>query len=130
ERLVARLAVFFGLMAVLLVATGLYGTLSHTMSRRTAEVGIRMALGARRGQVLWSVVGHSLVVTLAGIALGLPLAVAGARFVKSMLFGVKPDDAGIFVAAVVGVFVVTTAASLIPARRAASVDPTTALRME
>lgn len=75
-RLVARLAVFFGLLAALLVATGLYGTLSYTVSRRTAEVGVRMALGARGGQVPWMVLRGSLLVSLAGVVLGLPLTIA------------------------------------------------------
>jgi predicted permease len=130
ERLMARLAMFFGLLAALLVATGLYGTLSHNTSRRTTEFGVRMALGARRGQVLWMVLGRSLVVGTIGIAAGVPLAIAGARLVQSMLFGVKSGDVTIFAAAIAGVIVVTLAASLIPARRAATIDPIVALRME
>ena len=130
ERMVARLAVFFGLMAALLVAIGLYGTLSHAMSRRTAEVGIRMALGAERGQVLWMVLGRSLVVSLAGTAVGLPFAIGGARLVRSMLFGVEAGNVRVFAGAVMGVVLVALAASLIPARRAASIDPIVALRME
>ena len=130
ERLVARLAVFFAAMAALLVAIGLYGTLSHNMSRRTAEVGIRIALGAERSQVMWMVLGRSLVVSLLGIGVGVPFAVAGARFMRAMLFGVQPGNVLIFAAAVVGVLAVALAASLIPARRAASIDPIVALRFE
>ena len=129
-RLLARLAVFFGLLAALLVAMGLYGTLAYMVSRRTVEVGIRMALGARRGQVLWMVLRGSLMVSVVGVLLGLPLAMAGARFLESMLFGVKPGDPRFFAAAVAGIALVALAASLIPARRAASVDPITALRFE
>ncbi len=129
-RLLARLSVFFGLLAALLVATGLYGTLSYTVSRRTAEVGIRMALGAQRAAVLWMVLRGSLAVSLAGVALGLPLAVFGARLLEAMLFGVQPNDPRIFAAAVAGILAVAAAASLIPARRAASVDPITALRQD
>ena len=129
-RLLARLAVFFGLLAALLVATGLYGTLSYTVSRRTAEVGIRMALGAQRGAVLWMVLRGSLTVSLAGVALGLPLAVFGTRLLRSLLFGVKPNDPRIFAAALAGILAVAVAASLLPARRAASVDPITALRQD
>jgi len=130
DRVVARLAVFFGLLAALLVATGLYGTLAYTVGRRTVEVGIRMALGARRGQVLWMVLRGSLIVSAAGVLIGLPLAIAGARFLQSMLFGVKPGDPLFFIAASVGIAVIALAAGLIPARRAASVDPINALRSE
>src|SRR5438552_3358243 len=93
ERLFARLAMSFGLLATLLVATGLYGTLAYRVSRRTAEIGVRMALGARRGQVLWMVLRESLLVTLAGVVVGVPLALAGARLLKSTLFGLTPGDA-------------------------------------
>jgi predicted permease len=130
ERLVARLSVFFGLLAALLVATGLYGTLSYNMSQRTTEVGVRMALGARRGQVLWMVLRGTLAVAAAGIAVGLPLAFAGARFMRSMLYGVQPGSLCMFGSAVIGIVVVSLAASLIPARRAASIDPIIALRFE
>ncbi|HEV2690236.1 MAG TPA: FtsX-like permease family protein [Bryobacteraceae bacterium] len=129
-RLLARLGVFFGLLAALLVATGLYGTLAYTVSRRTVEMGIRMALGARRGQVLWMVLRGSLLVSAAGVLIGLPLAIGGARFLESMLFGVKADDPRFFIAAVIGIALVALVASLIPARRAASVDPIVALRFE
>ena len=130
DRVVARLAVFFGLLAALLVATGLYGTLAYTVGRRTVEVGIRMALGARRGQVLWMILRGSLIVSALGLVIGLPLAIAGARFLESMLFGVKPGDPRFFIAAAIGIAVIALGASLIPARRAASVDPINALRFE
>lgn len=129
-RLLARLSVFFGLLAALLVATGLYGTLAYMVDRRTVEVGIRMALGARRGEILWMVLRGSLIVGAIGVVIGLPLAIAGAKYLESMLFGVKPADPRYFIAAVGGIALVTLAASLIPARRAASVDPIQALRSE
>jgi predicted permease len=130
ERLFSRLSTFFGLMAALLVATGLYGTLAYRVSRRTAEIGVRMALGARPGQVLWMIMRESFVVGLAGIALGLPLAIAGARLLRSTLFGLRPGDPWSFAAALAAVMVVAVGASVIPARRAASVDPMVALRSE
>ena len=130
QRLFARLSMFFGLLAALLVATGLYGTLAYTVSRRTSEVGVRMALGARRGQVLWMVLRGSLLVSLAGITAGLPLAVAGSHLLQSMLYGVKPGDPWSYAAALAGIVGVALLASWIPARRAASVDPTVALRQE
>src|SRR5437868_10271805 len=92
EHLFARLAMFFGLLAALLVATGLYGTLAYRVNRRTSEIGIRMALGAQRQQVLWMVLRESLVLGAIAIAVGLPLAIAGSRLLKSMLFGLQPFD--------------------------------------
>jgi len=128
ERLFGRFAMFFGVLAVLLVATGLYGTLAYAVSRRTAEVGVRMALGAQRGQVLWMVLKGSLVVCPGAIAVGVPAAIGAVRFLRSMLYGVEPGDPMTFSAAVSGILTVAFAASLIPARRAASVDPLVALR--
>ncbi len=130
ERLSARLATSFGLLAALLVATGLYGTLSYRVSRRTAEIGVRMALGAQRRQVLWMILRESLAVSVAGLLFGLPLAVAGARVLRSMLFGVGPGDSVAFAAAILGLATVALAASWIPARRATKVDPMVALRYE
>ena len=129
-RLFARLSMFFGLIAALLVATGLYGTLAYRVSRRTSEIGVRMALGAQRSHVLWMVLRESLLMSVAGIAVGVPLAVGGAQLMRSMLFGVSPGDVVSFACAVVGVTLVMLVASAIPARRAASVDPIIALRYE
>jgi predicted permease len=130
QRLLGRVSIFFALLAALLVATGLSGTLAYRVSRRTAEIGVRMALGAQRRQVLWMVLQESLAVTVAGVSVGLPLAIAGARVLRSTLFGLGPGDPLSFVAALLGMAFVTFVASLIPARRAASVDPMQALRTE
>jgi predicted permease len=130
EHLFARLALFFGLLAALLVATGLYGTVAYRVSRRTAEIGVRVALGARRQQVLWMVLRESLSVSVAGILLGLPLAIAGARFLRSILFGLAPQDPLALFVAVLGTCSVALAASLIPAFRATRVNPIVALRYE
>ena len=130
ERLFARLSAFFGLLAALLVAVGLYGTLSYRVSRRTAELGVRMALGAQRRQVLWMVLRESLVMCVAGVLGGLPLAVGAAHVLRSMLFGLGPNDPLSFAGALCGIFFVCLVASYIPARRATKVDPMVALRYE
>jgi predicted permease len=130
ERLFARLSVFFGLLAALLVATGLYGTLAYKVSRRTGEIGIRMALGAERRQVLWMVLRESLFLSLAGLLVGLPLASVGARALRSTLFGVGFLDPATLAGAIVGIILVALGASYQPARRAANVDPMVAVRCE
>jgi ABC-type antimicrobial peptide transport system permease subunit len=128
--LFARLAGFFGLLAVVLVATGLYGTLSYRVNMRTAEIGVRMALGARRGQVVWMILRDSLVLAAVGIALGVPLAMMAGNALESSLYGVKAMDAMSYAIAVLGVIAVAVAASSLPAARAASVEPLQALRTE
>jgi predicted permease len=130
ERLFARLAFFFGLLAAILIGTGVYGTLAYAVSRRTPEIGIRMVLGAQRGEVVRMVVGETFVVCALGILLGVPAAIMAARVLEAQLYGVTPRDPASFVAAVAGVVFVALIASLIPARRAASIDPAIALRSE
>jgi predicted permease len=128
--LFARLAGFFGFLAVVLVATGLYGTLAYRVSMRTAEIGVRMAVGARRGQVVWMILQDSLVLTAVGVLLGIPLAMLVGRALAASLYGMKPLDPMSYLLAVAGVAVVALAASAVPANRAASVDPMRALRTE
>jgi predicted permease len=130
QLLFARLAEFFGLLAIVLVATGLYGTLSYRVNRRTAEIGVRMAIGARRGQVLWMVLRDSLFLTAMGVVLGLPLAALAGRALASSLYGVQPLDPLTYLLAIVGVALVALAAGALPAVRAASIDPLQALRSE
>jgi predicted permease len=129
-RLFARLSIFFGILAVLLVATGLYGTLAYRVDRRTSEIGVRMALGAQHGQVLWLILCESLLVSGAAILAGVPIAIGSARLMRTMLFGVQPGDIVSFLLALFGVILVALAASIIPARRAMRVDPMVALRYE
>ena len=126
----ARLAEFFGLLAVVLVATGLYGTLAYRVSVRTAEIGVRMAVGARRDQVLWMILKDSLLLAAAGVAAGVPLAMLVGRALSSSLYGVEPWDTLSYLLAVAGVTLVALAASAVPASRAASINPLTALRAE
>jgi predicted permease len=130
QLLFARLAGYFGLLAVVLVATGLYGTLTYRVNNRTVEIGVRMAVGARRWQVVWMVLRDSLLLTAIGVALGVPLAILVGKALASALYGVKPSDALTYAVAVLGVVLVALLASLIPARSAASIDPLTALRTE
>jgi len=130
QMLFGRLAAFFGLLAVVLVATGLYGTLAYRVNNRTVEIGVRLAVGAQRSQVVWMVLRDSLLLTAVGVAAGFPLALVVGRALSSSLYGVKPYDFATYGFAALGVAMVAVAASLIPARRAANVDPLTALRSE
>jgi predicted permease len=128
--LFARLAGFFGFLAVVLVATGLYGSLSYRVNMRTAEIGVRMAVGARRSQVVWMILRDSLVLTIAGVVIGVPLAMLVGHALASSLYGVKPLDAASYLLSVLGVAIVALVASAVPAGRAASIDPMRALRTE
>jgi len=130
QLLFARLAGFFGFLAVVLVATGLYGSLSYRVNMRTAEIGVRMAVGARRGQVVWMILRDSLLLTTVGVVIGIPLAMFVGRALESSLYGVKPLDTVSYLLAVIGVAIVALVASAVPAARAASVDPMTALRTD
>ena len=130
ERLVASLASLFGILALLLTCVGLYGLLAYTVNRRTNEIGIRMALGAERGQIAWMILRETLLLVACGLAIGVPAAVFVSRLIASQLFGLKPGDPVTFLAACVGMTAVTMMASYLPARRASSVDPMQALRSE
>jgi predicted permease len=126
----ARLAGCFGVLAVVLIATGLYGTLSYRVSKRSAEIGVRMALGAQRGQIVWMVLRGSLLLTAIGVAAGIPVAMAASKGLESSLYGVKSLDVGSYLIAIGGVVVVASAASGLPASRAGGVNPSIALRAD
>jgi predicted permease len=130
ERLVAMLASFFGALALLLACVGLYGLMSYAVVRRTAEIGIRMALGARSPQMLWLVLRETLLLAAAGVVVGIPVVLWSARYVKSMLYGVAPTDPWTIAMAAVIMVAVTTVAGYLPARRAAGIDPMVALRQD
>ncbi|MGB6524723.1 MAG: ABC transporter permease [Candidatus Acidiferrales bacterium] len=130
ERLIARLSSFFGLLALVLACIGLYGLLSYEVSRRTREIGIRMALGAQAGDVLRMVVKQGIVLALAGAAVGIGAALGVTHYLSSMLYGVRPNDPVTIVAVAVLLTLVAFAACYIPARRATRVDPIVALRYE
>jgi predicted permease len=130
ERMVSSLCGVFGLFALFIASIGLYGRLSYSVAERTGEIGVRMALGARQSSVLWMVLRDALILALSGIAIGLPLALASTKLLRTLLFGVKPTDATTFVAIAMIIVGVSMSAAYTPARRAASVDPVVALRAE
>jgi len=130
EKLMAALSGFFGILAGLLTALGLYGVISFHVARQTHEIGIRMALGAGKRQVLGSVLGEAVILTALGIGVGLPITLIVARLIESMLFGVKPDNPASLALAAFALCGSSLAAAYIPACRAAKVDPMVALRYE
>ena len=130
QRMVARLTTLFGLLALLLAAVGLYGVMSYSVARRTSEIGIRMALGAQRGDVTRLVLRETMTLVSVGVALGLAGALGAGRVLSSLLFGLAPTDPAAFAAATLLLTAVAALASYVPARRASQVDPMAALRYE
>jgi predicted permease len=130
ERLVATLSTAFGALAALLAAVGLYGVIAYTVERRTREIGIRMAIGASRPQVVWLLMREVLVLVAAGTAAGIPAALLLARYVRSQLYGVEPHDAATLVAVSLGLAVVACLSGYAPARRATRIDPIKSLRYD
>jgi predicted permease len=134
ERLFAKLAGFFGLAALLLASVGLYGILSYAVARRTSEIGIRMALGAQRADVLRMVLRETLLLVVSGVVIGVPASFAATRLASSvisdLLFGIRANDVSTIVFATIVLIVVTVLAGSLPARRAMRVDPMVALRYE
>jgi predicted permease len=130
ERMLALLSASFGLLATLLAAIGLYGVMSYTVSRRTREIGIRIALGAERTTVVWMVLREVAFLTVVGIAIGVPGALGLSRFVRSQLYGIEPSDPMTLLIAASTLAAVGLFAGYLPARRAAGVQPVRALRYE
>ncbi|HEX8882038.1 MAG TPA: FtsX-like permease family protein, partial [Candidatus Acidoferrum sp.] len=130
ERLMAKVSGFFGLLAALIAAVGLYGVMSYLVSQRTNEFGIRVALGAQSVDVLSLVLRNAALLLAPGLVLGALLSVAAAQGARAMLFGLKPSDPGVLVAAMIGLGFIVLLASFLPARRAMRVDPMVALRYE
>jgi predicted permease len=130
KRLVAQLSTVFGILAALLACLGIYGVMSYGITRRINEFGIRMALGAQRGHVLWTVLRETLLLVLIGVAIGLAAAIASGRFVESLLFGLKANDPLSITLAVLAMVAVALFAGYLPARRATRIDPMIALRHE
>jgi len=130
QRLIAQLSAFFGLLAVFLSCIGIYGVMSYLVIRRTNEIGIRMALGARRSNMLWTVLREILTLVSIGVVIGVPVTLAGDRLVSKMLFGLRPSDPVTLVGATVILLIVAAIAGYLPARRASLIDPMVALRYE
>ena len=130
ERMIATLSGFFGALALLLAAVGIYGVMAYAVLHRTREIGIRMSLGAARRKVIWMVLRDALATTAAGIVIGFPLARWLAGFVATQLYGVKPTDAGTLFTACAVLAGVALLAAAIPAWKASRVDPVIALRWE
>lgn len=126
----ALLSGFFALCALMVTAIGLYGTLAYATARRTAEIGIRMALGAKRMQVARMVFAQNSAVALAGSAAGLACALLGSKLLSSFLYGTSVRDPWIFAGAIVVLALIASAASLLPALRAARIEPVRAIRCE
>jgi ABC-type antimicrobial peptide transport system permease subunit len=130
ERLFAELSGLFGALGLALACVGLYGILAYSVSRRTGEIGIRIALGAKRAGILWLVLKQSLSLVLVGLAAGCLLALATGRLLSGLLYGVAPTNPVTLSASMLLLFLVALLAAWIPARRATKVDPMEALRYE
>jgi putative ABC transport system permease protein len=130
ERLMASLSGFYGGLAALLATVGLYGIMSYSVARRRTEIGIRMALGATRGRMLGMVMREALTMLGVGVGLGILLVITAGRLVQAMLFGLKPGDPSTLAVAIAGMIAVAVMASLIPAQRAARIQPMQTLREE
>ena len=130
ERLIARLTTLYGLLALILACVGLYGVAAYTVARRTSEIGVRMALGAPRSNIIAMMLRVAMSPIALGLLIGLPLALAGGRAIGSQLYGVKSYDPFVLGTAVLVLTASSILAAVIPARRAASIDPIQALRIE
>jgi predicted permease len=128
QRLIAELSAFFGGVALLMAAIGLYGVMSYSMSRRTSEIGIRMALGASETSVIWMVLRETLWLVGIGVAIGLPCAIGAGRLLGNRLFGLTAADPATIATAIMIILGATVLAGFVPARRASRIDPMNALR--
>lgn len=130
QSLIAHLASFFGILSLVLVAVGLYGITAYNAGCRTSEIGVRMALGADRGQVVRLIIGGALALTLGGLIVGLPLMYVAGRILGSQLYGTHPYDPAVILIAIATLCLAALAASAIPAFRASRISPLDALRTD
>ena len=130
DRLIAQLVSFFGALALILASIGLYGVMAQGVVRRTNEIGIRMALGARGGNIAWMILRETLVLVVIGLVIGVPTALLAAKFISAQLFGLRPADPAALIGAAVVLTLVALFAGYFPARRASRVNPLNALRYE
>jgi ABC-type antimicrobial peptide transport system permease subunit len=130
ERVMAMLSTFFAALALVLASIGLYGLMSYAVTRRTREIGTRVALGAQQHNILWIVLRETLALTLLGIAIGVPCALATSRLIASTLFSVSSHDLATLAAVSLLLVAVALLAGYLPARRASAIDPIIALRTE
>jgi ABC-type antimicrobial peptide transport system permease subunit len=130
EIVFARLCTAFAVLALAIACVGLYGTMSYNVARRTAEIGIRMALGAPRGRVVWMVLREVCLLAAAGLAISIPTALAASKLLESFLFGMKPTDPLALAGSVAVLLVATILAGYLPARNASRIDPMIAIRHE
>jgi ABC-type antimicrobial peptide transport system permease subunit len=130
ERMISQLATLFGILALLLASIGLYGVTAYSVVRRTPEIGIRMALGARRRGVVGMVMRGAMIQTAVGLAIGVPVALLCVRFVKTQLYEITGADFNVMAGSIVMLALAALVAGTIPARRAASIDPVRALRLD
>ena len=130
DRMIALLSAGFGLLATILASVGLYGVMAFVVARRRKELGIRLALGAQQGRVVWMVMREVLLLLAIGLAVGIPAAMGLGRYVAAQLYGIAPYDPLIAASTTVLLALVSAAAGLIPAHRASRIDPILALRYE
>jgi ABC-type antimicrobial peptide transport system permease subunit len=130
DELLARLTSLFGLVALILASIGLYGVTAYSVERRTGEIGVRMALGADRASILRDVLRRALTHCVIGLAIGVPLAYAAGKFMAQHLYGVGAFDMPVALITLAMLTLAAAVAALVPARRAASIEPMVALRME
>jgi predicted permease len=130
EIVFAELCTAFAILALTIACVGLYGTVSYNIARRTSEIGIRMALGAQRGSIVWMVLREVFVLAAVGLAISVPAALGASKLVASFLFDMKPNDPPVLILAVVTLLGAAILAGYVPARKASRIDPTTALRHE
>jgi ABC-type antimicrobial peptide transport system permease subunit len=130
EITLARLCTVFAMLALTIACVGLYGTVAYNVARRTGEIGIRVALGAQRGRLVWMVLREVLALAVVGIAISVPAALGASKLVESFLFGMKGNDPWALTVAVATLLGAAAVAGYVPARKAARVDPMVALRHE